>query len=327
MSAPLLVLLLLAARAPAQDPGDEEPAGAERRRWSFAPDEVLYPGYVADPRRATFGLSWIGARDSDIVGAGDSRYGVRMGARFGIAQLASAEQDGGALELAGDVGMLAQFDRDNSTDNLGWDGIYGFHLAWRTGPRLAVRVGMAHDSSHLGDEYIESTGRERIEYTREEWLAGVRFAPIASLASYVEYGHAYDLRNEELMEEGRVQLGLEFLPETRLWHPDVAPFAALDVSAFEEDDWEENVTVQLGVALVRAGRDERWRVGLELYDGRSPIGVLPGARAARGLGVLARSVKRSRAPAHLCLATASRVAARTDAGCRSAARSRGCCRR
>ena len=269
MPAFFATLLLLAARAPTQA-HDDEPLGA---RWQsrFAPAEVLYPGYMADPRRATFGLTWINARESDIDAAGDSRYGVRMGARFGILGLQRTGTDD-AFELAGEVGMLAQFDRDNATDNLGWDGIYGFHVAWRSGPKLAVRVGMAHDSSHLGDEYIENTGRTRIEYTREEFLAGVRYAPIASLSSYVEYGHAYDLRNEDLMEKGRVQLGLEFVPEARLWNAALAPFAALDVSAFEEDDWEENLTAQTGAMLVRADGGPRWRVGLEFYDGRSPIG-------------------------------------------------------
>jgi hypothetical protein len=89
------------------------------------------------------------------------------------------------------------------------------------------------------------------------------------LSGYLEYGYGYDLRNEDLMEEGRVQLGLELETEPR-WNRHLAPFVALDVSGYEEDDWEDNLTVQLGV--VHHGRGSDWRVGLEYYDGRSAIG-------------------------------------------------------
>ncbi len=278
----LLLLPTCLPQAPRQSPGPlPEPrapahdieSGEAGRGWQlgFAPDEVLYRTYVADPRRPTFALTMIDVRESEIPAASDRRYGVRMGTRFGILHLHPPGDPGGGLQLAGDIAFLAQFDRENKTDNLGWDGLYGFHLAWRARPDLALRVGMAHDSSHLGDEYIENTGRQRIEYTREELLAGIRYALRECLSSYLEYGWAYDLRNEDLMEEGRVQLGLELEPAPMLWNR-LAPFAALDVSAFEEDDWEENLTVQVGVVRSGAGRRWTWRLGLEYYDGRSPIG-------------------------------------------------------
>lgn len=75
------------------------------------------------------------------------------------------------------------------------------------------------------------------------------------------------------MEEGRVELGLEFEPAPWLWNQSVAPFVAVDVSAYEEDDWDANVTVQVGLVHPSAGGGH-WRVGLEYYDGRSPIGEL-----------------------------------------------------
>jgi hypothetical protein len=265
----LAVHLVFLCTARAQAPDGERDGAWE---LSVAPADVLYRPYVADPRRPVFGLTMIDARESDIDSAGDRRYGIRMGARFGILQLHPQDEPSGGLQLAGEVGFLGQFDRDNSTDNLGWDGLYGFHLAWLARPRLVLRLGMAHDSSHLGDEYIENTGRRRIEYTREELLAGMRYALPGGLSSYLEYGHAYDLRNEDLMEEGRVQLGLEIEPEPMLWNRRLAPFAAFDVSVYEEDDWEENLCVQLGVVRPGAGRVGSWRVGLEYYDGRSPIG-------------------------------------------------------
>ena len=241
-------------------------------RFEFAPARVLYPDYVADPRRPTFSLMFVDARESDIDEATDRRYGLRMGTRFGILELAPGDGQSGALQLAGEVGFLAQFDRDNRSDNLGWDGLYGFHLAWQARRDLVLRVGMAHDSSHLGDELIEDTNRQRIEYTREEVLAGLHYAPLEIARGYVEYGKAYDMRNEDLMEEGRVQLGLVLESESLREQRRVAPFAALDMSAYEEDDWEENLTVQVGVVRFGAGRGGPWRLGVEYYDGRSVMG-------------------------------------------------------
>jgi hypothetical protein len=268
-----LCLLLLAAGSVAQDAQAPPDTPTPGWRWEFAPDAVSYPAYVADPRRPVFALTMIDVVDPDIPGAGDSRYGIRIGAQFGILDFVPPGERGGGLQLAGHVGFTGQFDRDSSEDNIGGDGLYGFHLAWRASPKLVMRIGMAHDSSHLGDEYIENTGANRLESTREECLAGVRFAPWTSLCAYAEYGYAYDLSNENLMEVGRAQCGLEYEPEPWLWNGTMAPFAALDLSAYEEDDWDPNVTVQVGLVHPAAGGGH-WRFGLEFYDGRSVIGEL-----------------------------------------------------
>jgi hypothetical protein len=267
---PAFLLLLLPVGSPAQDTKGHEDAKA--MGWEFAPGELLYPEYVADPRRAVFAFTMIDASESEIPEAGSSRYGIRMGSRFGILDFTPKGDPDGGFQLAGDVGFLAQFDREHSEDNIGWDGLYGFHLAWQARPDLVLRVGMAHDSSHVGDEYIESTGRTRIGYTREEYLAGVRYAPWTILGTYAEYGWAYDLRNADLQEEGRVEFGFELQPEPMLWNRSLAPFAALDVSAYEEDDWDENLTLQVGVVRPGSGGRGNWRLGLEFYDGRSQIG-------------------------------------------------------
>jgi hypothetical protein len=265
------LLLLLAVASPVQDTEPHEDSQPTSWRFEFAPAELLYPAYVADPRRPVFALTLIDDYDSDVPAAGDSRYGIRMGGQFGIFEFVPPGKDGGGLQFDGEVGYLAQFDRESATDNIGWDGLYGFHLAWQANADLVLRVGMSHDSSHLGDEYIENTGATRIQYTRQEYLIGMRYAPSSIVSTYAEYGYGYDLRNEDLMEVGRAELGLEVEPEPMWWNRRLAPFAALDVSAYEEDDWDENFTVQVGVVHPAAGGGH-WRVGFEYYDGRSPIG-------------------------------------------------------
>jgi hypothetical protein len=252
-----------AGQAPA--PGEEEPAGGVS--LVFAPGDLLYRDYVADPRRPTFGISALALGDAGIAAAGDSRYAVRMGARFGLLRLEDAAR-APLLQLDGHVGFYGQFDRDDSTDNLGWDGFYGLDLAVPAGRRWLLQLGLAHDSAHLGDEYMEETGAERLDYTRLEYNLGARFAVLPDLSAYGEYGYGFELRNEDLQEPGRAQGGLE--GELDLPFAGLRGYAGLNLDAYEEDGWSVNRALQLGVRS--RAEAQVWRLFLELYDGRSPMG-------------------------------------------------------
>ena len=237
----------------------------------LGPQDRFYGPYVAEQRRPSLGIKSIGANQNGIAGAGESRWGLRVGREFPIARFYRGADADGGIQLDGEVGILAQFDRDNSTDNIGWDGLYGLYLSWKPAESLAMRVGASHNSSHLGDEFIESTGRTRIMYTREEILVGLSWQAAPEWRTYGEYGWGYDLRNEQLMEEGRAQAGVEWEALESPWNGRSRPYAAVDVDAYQEDDWELNVTLQAGVLLPNAN-GSHWRFGIEIYDGRSPIG-------------------------------------------------------
>ena len=66
-------------------------------------------------------------------------------------------------------------------------------------------------------------------------------------------------------EPGRGQVGIEWERGTR-W----GPYGALDVQAWQERDWARDVAVQGGIAFRSETR--RWRLGIEAYDGRVPLG-------------------------------------------------------
>jgi hypothetical protein len=244
------------------------------RRWSMTviPRTDLYPRYVADPRRARFAITRMSFSSSGIAAAGDTRLGLRMGGRYGFFRFHSKGAPDRGFQIDLEAGFMGQFDVDNSTDNIGWDGYYGLQLAWASRCGVALRTGVFHDSSHVGDEYIESTGRGRIDYTREEYLLGVSYAFVVGLRVYGEGGYAFDLRNEELQEPGRLQYGLEYDSPLTLWGRRMGWYAAVDLSFFEEDDWEDNVTVQAGLYLPVEDLARNYRIGLEYYDGRSQIG-------------------------------------------------------
>ena len=57
------------------------PSLAAAADWetTLVPETDLYPGYIADPRRAVFRFGIAGYADSEIPEAGDLRLGVTLG--------------------------------------------------------------------------------------------------------------------------------------------------------------------------------------------------------------------------------------------------------
>jgi hypothetical protein len=235
----------------------------------YFPAAALYSPYVADPQRAGFGLLLMSVPDVAIPDSGDQRVGLRIGGRLGLLGIGTEEQPG-SWQLSLDAGFSGQFDADHSLDNIGWDGIYGLTFAWAVRPDLQMKVGTMHWSSHVGDEYAERTGRRRIGYTRGELLAGTSWWFADRWRAYADYGHAYDYGNEELQQPGRAQGGIEFDSTRAGMSGRYGWYAAVDVAATEEREWERDSAVQVGYVIHAEGR--RWRFGVEYYRGRPPIG-------------------------------------------------------
>lgn len=231
------------------------------------PDYQLYPVNLADPRRISFSAKAQYYSHSTIPDTGKRRLDLKMGGRLGLLHkpISNDLQLGWLLSL--DVGFHGVFDLEYSQDNIGWDGHYALMLSYRPTARVAYKLGAYHISSHVGDEYAQRTGRQRINYTREEWQAGINLSLVDNWQWYVEAGRGYAQRNKLLQEPWRIQTGLQWLPyaaKAQQW------YAGLDLAAMEERDWKVDVTVQLGWYI--PGNNKRWRIGLEHYDGKAQIG-------------------------------------------------------
>jgi len=231
------------------------------------PHESIYPVYIADPLRPTFNAQNQFYAHSTIVSTGKNRFDLKLGANLLMYQDELLQQPWQFSLIAGFHG---QFDNEHSQDNIGWDGIYGFSITTRQNRYLAWRVGMKHISSHIGDELIERTGRSRIAYTRQELRAGLAWSPQDKTTIYSEAGYAYDLRNELLQRPWRLQLGAQYQDPVIIWQKQLDWYGAFDLSAYEENNWDINTTIQLGFAA-KSGT-HHWRLGLEFYDGRSQLG-------------------------------------------------------
>ncbi|MDX1644144.1 MAG: DUF1207 domain-containing protein [Thermoanaerobaculia bacterium] len=268
MKAPLAaaaaLVVALGSGPLAADPTPEQTEG-----WEAFPAELVDRPYIADPHQPRFGVSLVSAREAEIDSTGDERFGLWLGGRFGLLEFTPRRRPDSPWQLAIEAGFYGLFDIDSNQDNVGWDGIYGLVLTKRLGPRTAIKLAAKHLSSHVGDELQERTGRQRINYTREELILGASRRFGAAWRLYGEGAWGYESRNPELQEPGRFQVGLEYrAPRPSFWRAHW--YMAVDATSFEESEWELDVTVQTGFEIPTDVRS--WRFGLAYYDGRVPIG-------------------------------------------------------
>jgi hypothetical protein len=258
---------LIVGRVAAGEGESDEQGG--QNQLVLIPPADFYPYYLADPRRARTSISLVRMIDNDIEETGDTRFNHSLGRRFGLLRFGD-ERSYEAWQLDLEVGYFTNFDVENHTDNIGWDGLYGLHLSSRLSADVFIRFGTLHDSAHLGDEYIEETGRERIDYTREELIAGIAWLPSSRSKLYSELGWAWHVKDD--MEPLRWQFGAEYYAAGNDLYLGLPWYAAADLALFEERDWEPAVSLQLGLIYATGDATERYRFVLEAYDGRSLMG-------------------------------------------------------
>lgn len=255
---------------------DELGVGSETSAsgWSFllSPATELYPRPVADPHRPGFSITYRNYSRTEIADAGKNRLGIRLGGSYGLVRVhpTAEPRRGYQLDIGGN--FLGLFDLDHGLDNIGWDGLYHLALTGGDGEGFAFKLGTSHDSSHVGDEYAERTGRRRVGYTREEVVLGVSKEFSRLWRAYVEAGRAYHRSNKAIMEPWRGQLGLEYETQRRGADGGTAWYAAVDGTFYQENDWHGNATIQIGIVIPQNEIGRQYRFGVEYYRGRSILG-------------------------------------------------------
>lgn len=269
---PALAVCFVLALWPTARGGAQATPAAEAHSLLVAfPTASYYPPPIADPHRPAFGVAFNETYNVGIADSGSSRFGLRVGGAFGLLRWVRARAQGElGLQLDILAGIDGQFDVDHRYDNIGWDGNYGLQVSAPWGEAAALKLAVLHTSSHIGDELIERTSRRRIDYTREELVAGVNRRLGGGFSVYGEIGWAYELRNRDLQEPMRLQTGLDFDPTRAPQRRSRAWFLGLDFSATEERDYRIDVALKAG----RTFRVEErcWRLGVELYHGRPNLG-------------------------------------------------------
>jgi hypothetical protein len=229
------------------------------------PSGDVYPVYVADPHRPTNNLAEGFTIGGSIPNTRSPLTQVATGGRFGMLRFGPATPEGRTWQISVEAGFDALFDSQNKLNVVGWDGNYGLTVTTASSSPLAWKFAMQHVSSHIGDEYQARTGRERLNYTREELSVGTAWRWSPRWRAYGETGVAY-YRGDPALEPWRIQSGIEWEsglgPCTKLF----ACYAAADVSSMQERGWRVDMTVSAGIVIQSVGRTSR--LFIEWHDGR-----------------------------------------------------------
>ena len=242
---------------------------------SFLPGNHLFRPLVADPKEATFFASHLGGSSAS---RGARTASVGMGSTVTIVRWnGSGPGDGVEFGLGG--GVFAQFDLTRqSHDLINADYVIGLPIAFRRGP-YAVRFRAYHQSSHLGDEFVETRGAQRLNLSFEsfELLASRDFGPVRG---YAGGEYRFNRNPQDSLEHGVLHGGVEYrhpAPLARFGSRGaLRPVVALVAQSFEYRSWRVGwsgrVGVELGAAGATGGEGRTIRFLFEFYDGPNPYG-------------------------------------------------------
>jgi hypothetical protein len=258
----VLISAGLAAETTAQTPRSET-------TYKLMPRGDLYKPYIADPQRVTFSAQLSKVFDENISSTGASRALLQAGGRFGIVRLHPADDLKLGWQISFEAGADFLFDPDHSSDNIAWDGNFGWYLTHAIENGWSFKLDALHTSSHLGDEYMENTGMTRINYTRREIALGVSKQFNPNYRIYGDGAVGYDPGDPDLQEPGRFQAGFEIEYPKSMWQGAFGWYAATDLQTWQERDWKLDASLQTGLFVTS---DERTvRIGIALSRGRPTV--------------------------------------------------------
>jgi hypothetical protein len=242
------------------------------------PEGPLFFASLASTKEPRTHVTWLSLKvPADTFNIGSVGYGDSFGLmRWG----GWGDDDAWQIGLSGAV--LAQFNMDTeSMDLINADYIIGFPLEYRNGD-WSTRLRIFHQSSHLGDEYLlhpqsPELRQDRINLSFEtvELLTGWDWNGLRITA-----GSSYIVHTYTPLERLRVQAGIDYLRTKPVFKPTMHPFASVLYHAWEETDWQPDISVKLGINIRSPYTENRAiQVFAEYYHGNLPFGQFYKLRA------------------------------------------------
>ncbi len=241
---------------------------------AFPSDDVFRP-LMADPKQPQFFALWQHATPRN-GGASYNLGSVAIGENFGFY---SKRQGCDGWQVGLLTGVFSQFNLDRKNAELiNTDFNVGIPLSWRSG-NWSTRLRYYHQSSHLGDEFLDShPGFQRVTVSFEE---------VDAILSY-DYrwlrlygGGAYLVHREPAtVDRTRLQWGFEArAPAMRtsvlvpfLDRLIITPVLSADFKSAEEHSWIIDTNVLGGFEWSRTGSRRRFRIMATYFHGYNPYG-------------------------------------------------------
>jgi hypothetical protein len=231
------------------------------------PTGNLFRPLLADPKQAQFFAS------IDRFKSSGKRYtmaSVGFGETFGLYRFFGS-REGDGLQLSVEGALFAQFNLNTpSYDLINADYIIGIPVTYRYGDN-SLRFRIYHQSSHLGDEFLQSLNPpERVNLSYEaidliysrEW----RGWRVYGGGEYLVHKEPADLKPMS------AHWGIEYRGSKPLvWNG--RPIAGVDMKSFEEHNWAINTGIKAGIEFGHPNPGQRrLRLMAEWYNGFDPRG-------------------------------------------------------
>lgn len=234
--------------------------------WGFSvlPDGLVYKPYLAGPRESRIAASFLNESTHGWVWDGviGGRVGLfRHGTTGGIAA------EGVQLDL--EAAVFPRLNLESRWELESADFQFGLPITWAPqGRPVQFKFGFYHFGSHFGDDFIRRnslTVPARM-YTRDAFNLGIALQLTDSIRSYTEASIAF--QTEGAASPWQFQFGLDYLPMTAFTKKG-APFFAINGLIREEVDYGGGVTVMTGWQWRGRDTDNRLRLGLHYFNGKS----------------------------------------------------------
>ncbi len=236
----------------------------KQTKAGFFPVGHLFESLTADPLAPRTSVAY-GSHDHQVA---QSFNGGRFsfGASVGLIRWPDEKpKDGLQVGLYGM--MMSLFDAEAPSQPLvDVDFMVAVPLTYRSGPD-SIRLEVVHQSSHLGDEYAETTGRKRTSYS-VDYLESLYSRDLGDFRLYG--GGAVVLTvGTPGMRRGRLHGGVEFRKNLET----ITPVAAVDLKSWQYTDWNPDLSIKAGIEVgSRIGEGRRVKLLVEAYKGFSPFG-------------------------------------------------------
>jgi hypothetical protein len=235
---------------------------------------------LADPRQPNF---YISLREYDMSSEQMTTTAVGLGETFGLYRYAGhAPGDGVQISVMGGVFGLFNLNVPNR-EMVNADYKVGVPITWRQGNN-SVRLQIYHQSSHLGDGYLQRVQPE-VQLLTYEAVSFLYSYEWQGLRGYLGGEYRFDYQPSEL-KPWVWQGGIEYYGSQRLLG-DARLVAGVDIKCLQQHQYVVDTSVQVG--LEYGGREpgqRRLRLVLEGYHGYSPDGQLfNNIVSAYGVGV------------------------------------------
>ncbi|MFA5847671.1 MAG: DUF1207 domain-containing protein [Thermodesulfovibrionales bacterium] len=227
----------------------------------------LFLPLIADPKQPQFFVSMNRFKSS---GVRYTRASVGFGETFGLYRFFGS-REGNGLQLSIEGALFAQFNMDTpSYDLINADYTIGFPVTYRHGDD-SLRSRIYHQSSHLGDELLQSANSpERVNLSYE----AIELIYSREWREWRVYGGGeYLLHKEPSDLKPRIyHWGIEYRGSKPLvWNG--RPIGGVDMKRLEDHNWASDTSVKAGLEFGHPNPGQRrLRLMAEWYNGFNPHG-------------------------------------------------------